>query len=166
LSDIVREEAKEIFHKQNPDKHISRAELQDTGNLLRQEGGPGVLAKRVSAKIKKSIQQEWLIDGIRNPAEISELKKLNHFYLIGLKTEPEVIIKRLISRKRVSDIAESSELLKRMEREWGIGEPEEGQQVGKCLKLADFTVKNNKTLNDLKIKVLELLSIIKEKNAN
>lgn len=164
LSDIVREEASKRLNKKKSLDHISRKELQDTGNQLRQEGGPGILAKLVSEKIKKSTCKEWLIDGIRNPAEIHELKKMNHFYLIGLKTDRDTIINRIKARKRKSDMTDHVELIKRMDREWGIGEPEDGQQVGKCMKLADFTVNNNKTINNLRHKILKILTHIKEKN--
>jgi len=164
LSDIVREEASKRPNKIKSNNQISREALQDTGNSLREKNGPGVLAKLVSDRIKNSKKTEWLIDGIRNPAEIQELKKMNHFYLIGLQSDRNIILNRLISRKRESDIADDSELIKRMDREWGIGEPEDGQQVGECMKLADFIVNNNKTITDLRTKIFKIIAIIKEKN--
>ncbi|MCK4751163.1 MAG: AAA family ATPase, partial [Bacteroidales bacterium] len=53
LSDIVREEAQKTG---NP---VSRAEMQNIGNRLRQQEGPGALAKRVRQKIRQSSQRRW-----------------------------------------------------------------------------------------------------------
>lgn len=151
LSDIVREEAKKRG------KNVSRLEMQDIGNSLRELEGPGVLGKRIREKIEISDYKKWIIDGIRNPAEISELKKLNSFFLLGLNTNFDIIQERIKKRRRDTDKANSIELKRRLDREWGIGEPEHGQQVGKCMKLSDFTVNNNKTLKNLRLNILKII---------
>jgi pantetheine-phosphate adenylyltransferase len=125
LSDMVRETA-----NQKGQKNISRQDMQNIGNQLRQQGGPGILAKRVREKINSTKKKTWIIDGIRNPEEVVELKKLPHFYLIGVKSDLEVLLKRLNSRNRETDQAQPSELKQVLRREWGNGEPAGGQQVG------------------------------------
>ena len=158
LSDIVRAEASK------KEKAVTREEMQDIGNRLREKGGEGVLGKMVREKISKSKQNKWVIDGIRNPAEVIELKKLNSFFLIGLTTPLYTIINRIKKRKRDTDTGDEIEAKKRIERERGIGESKHGQQVEKCLHMADFTVKNNKTIKDLESNILRTLNIIGEKN--
>ncbi len=158
LSDIVRAEASK------KEKAVTREEMQDIGNRLREKEGEGVLAKIVREKISKSKQNKWVIDGIRNPAEVIELKKLNSFFLIGLTTPLYTIINRIKKRKRDTDTGDEIEAKKRIERERGIGESKHGQQVEKCLHMADFTVKNNKTIKDLESNILRTLNIIGEKN--
>lgn len=158
LSDIVREEI-----RQRTD--ISRSQMQDIGNKLREEGGPAILARRVIRKIKSSLGKKWIIDGIRNPAEVLELKKLCPFHLIGVSADTAVILKRIDSRKRGTDRINISKLKKTIEREWGAGEPENGQQVGKCMKMADYTLENNGSLEELKKKCRKILSIIEGKHA-
>jgi len=37
----------------------------------------------------------------------------------------------------------------KVHREWGEGEPEDGQQVGKCMEKVDELIDNNGTLEDL-----------------
>ena len=158
LSDIVRAEASK------KEKAVTRKKMQDIGNRLREKGGEGVLGKMVREKISKSKQNKWVIDGIRNPAEVIELKKLNSFFLIGLTTPLYTIINRIKKRKRDTDTGDEIEAKKRIERERGIGELKHGQQVEKCLHMADFTVKNNKTIKDLESNILRTLNIIGEKN--
>jgi len=158
LSDIVRAEASK---RKTP---VTREEMQDLGNALREKGGEGVLAKKVREKISETMQKKWVIDGIRNPAEVIELKKLNSFFLIGLTTPLYTIINRIKKRKRDTDTGDEIEAKKRIEREKGVGESKHGQQVGKCLHMADFTVKNNKTIKDLESNILRILNIIGDKN--
>jgi hypothetical protein len=52
------------------------------------------------------------------------------------------------------------ELLASLEREWGAGEPCGGQQVGRCLAMADFAIANNGTLAELKARLDEILDKI------
>ncbi|MCP4218747.1 MAG: AAA family ATPase [bacterium] len=151
LSDIVREEIAKIG------RDVSRAESQDIGNRLRKEGGAGVLGKRVREKIEASDIEKWAVDGVRNPHEVDELKKLETFYLLGIDLNLDTLLSRIKSRKRSFDNADVDELKRRLDREWGIGEPEDGQQVGKCMALTDFTIDNNGSLEDLEKNIQTVL---------
>ena len=64
LSDMVREEAARAK------KEITRSDMQNIGNRLRELRGPGILGKRVREKIENSDYEKWVIDGIRHPSEI------------------------------------------------------------------------------------------------
>lgn len=158
LSDIVREEAGKSCRR------VTRNEMQDIGNRLRQQGGAGILGRRVREIIVSSPVERWVIDGIRNPAEILELRKLASFFLVAVESDIELIMARLRSRGRETDRLDDEELRKRLQREWGIGEPDDGQQVGPSMKLADFTVKNNGTLEELKREILKIISKVEEQN--
>ncbi len=160
LSDIVREEVVRLGRK------VTRAEMQDIGNSLRKYGGAGVLGTRVREKIEASAREKWVIDGIRNPAEVYELKKLESFNLIGIDTGIDIIISRIKSRNRDTDKATDSELKKRLDREWGIEEPEDGQQVGKCMKIADFFIYNDRSLPELRVEILKILTVINERQGS
>jgi len=151
LSDIVREEAAKTG------RTVTREEMQDTGNRLRADGGPGVLGRRVREKIVSLPPGKWVIDGIRNPHEVTELKKLKPFYLVAVLSERNRIVERLNRRKRDTDIADDRQLLERLDREWGKNEPEGGQQVGRCVDISDQFIDNNGSLGDLKEKVLKIL---------
>ncbi|HLP61470.1 MAG TPA: AAA family ATPase [Candidatus Deferrimicrobium sp.] len=155
LSDMVREE---IASRTSAGREVSRRETQDIGNRLRKEGGAGILGKKVRLKIESMDVEKWVIDGIRNPAEVTELRKLHGFYLLGIEAPIPTLLERVKSRKRGTDIDDDDVLLSHMDREWGNGEPEDGQQVGKCMDMADYIIENDNSLDDLKTDVLKVLA--------
>ena len=158
LSDIVREEAAITG------RIVTRDEMQDIGNRLRSNGGPGVLGKKVREKIENLPAGSWVIDGIRNPHEVTELRKLKSFTLLAIISGRDLILKRLMERMRDTDIADQQQLNERLDREMGKNEPEGGQQVGKCIEISDYFIDNNGSLDDLRAKVIETLRMMEEKN--
>jgi len=143
LSSMVREEARRRGIAEE------RELLMGVGNSMRKEGGAGILAKRALETISASGHDKWVVDGIRNPAEVVELKKGSDVYIVGVKTDLNLLADRILSRNRDSDPKDRDEVLRKVEREWGKGEPEDGQQVGKCMELTDYTIDNGGTLEDL-----------------
>lgn len=152
LSDIVRGEAARV------DPRVTRSQMQDIGNRLRQEGGAGVLGRMVRERIAAAQEKRWVIDGIRNPAEVLELKKINDFVLIGIDCDVPTILARMKRRGRETDQAAEEELRAGLEREWGDGEAAGGQQVGPTLAMADFTIANNGTIGELQARLNEVLN--------
>ena len=109
----------------------SRASMQDIGNRLRGRGrsrGTGRDGPRADRWPRPS--RRWVIDGIRNPAEVLELKKISDFFLIGIDSDIPTILARMKKRGRATDAVAEAELRASLEREWGLGEPAGGQQVG------------------------------------
>ena len=94
LSDIVRREAARENLK------VSRAGMQDIGNRLRAEGGAGVLGRLVREQVQAADARRWVIDGIRNPAEVLELRKMAGFYLLGIASDIPTILARMKKRAR------------------------------------------------------------------
>ncbi len=150
LSQEVRSVAKERGIE------LTRKNLQDLGNELRETEGIGVLAKRILNKIKENSNPNIIVDGIRNPAEIDVLKELNNFFLIAVDAPKKIRFDRFVKRNRESDPKIWEEFLKVDARDKGEGESETGQGVGKCMGRADFTLENNSTLEEIQNK-LEIL---------
>lgn len=154
LSDIVRREAARL------PVAPSRAGMQDIGNRLRTEGGAGVLGRLVREEVEASGVPRWVIDGIRNPEEVRELRRLRAFFLVAVDSPPETILRRMRQRGRSGDTAGEAELRRALEREWGLGEPAGGQQVGPTMALADFTVGNDGTLAEFQARLEAVLDKI------
>ena len=154
LSDAVREEAARRGGINRRD------DMQDLGNLMRRQGGAGILGDRIRRQIENSDITRWVIDGIRNPAEIVALRQLPRFYLIGVQAEIPIILERLKKRALATDQADDDELRRRLAREWGEGEPGDGQRVGDCLAESDFTVANNSDLATLEKSIAAVLAAI------
>jgi dephospho-CoA kinase len=151
LSDIVREEAK----RRNIE--LSRENLQNLGNSLRREFGPGILGKIVRERIEVESQKNWVIDGIRNPYEVYELRKMKDFYLIAVTAPIEILIERVISRRRAEDPESVDEIKEKILREIGDDQPEEGQRIKDCIAISDFTIVNIHSLSHLEEEVDKII---------
>lgn len=154
LSMMVREEARKRGLSEE------REVLMGVGNSMRTEGGAGILAKKALETIFGSGHDKWVVDGIRNPAEIDELKKGEGVYIVGIKTDLDLLVERIISRNRESDAKVRDDIVHKVRREWGEGESEDGQQVGKCMEKVDFLIENNGTLEELNQKFTEYYKTI------
>jgi dephospho-CoA kinase len=142
LSDEVREEAV----KRNIE--LTRENLQLLGNELRKNEGNGVLAQRILMKITDP-QKNYVINGIRNPAEVKELKNWPSFYMISVDAPQQMRFQRMMTRNRPSDPKIFYMFMKADNKDQGIGEEECGQQVSACMKLADVSIYNDFSLERL-----------------
>lgn len=147
LSHVVREEATKLNIKHE------RKLLQDVGNMLRENYGNNALVLKLLDKIES--RKNVIIDSIRNTAEIEELKKLDDFYLISIDAPVDVRFKKSQSRNRESDPKTYEQFLidESRDREEDL---ENGQQVEKCIKMADFFIYNNSSLEALNNKIEEI----------
>lgn len=148
LSKMVRAEAEKRGIEQ------VRENLQNLGNQMRKDEGTGVLAKKAREVIEASDHADWAIDGIRNPAEIEELRKMENFFCLGLHAERPTLIERIIRRGRESDPSTEEEIIHVIEKERGVNQPPDGQQVEKCVKMVDHLVINEGSLEELAATVL------------
>jgi len=135
---------------------VTRENLQFWGNKLREENGSGYLASLVVKKIKLQKYENVVVDGIRNPGELIELRKLKNFFLVSVDAPLEVRFKRAVERSRESDPVDYENFLKINNKDLGIGESATGQGVGLCMKQSDFELINNGTFEDINGKVEKL----------
>jgi len=131
---------------------------------MRKEFGNSVLAQKILMKISDP-QKNYVINGIRNPAEIQELKNWPGFYLIAVDAPQQLRFQRLMTRNRPSDPKVFYQFMKVDNKDQGIGEEECGQQVQQCIKLADVSIFNEYTLERLTDKVNFMIQQIINKDA-
>lgn len=144
LSDVIREELR------SKGLEASRDHLIACGNELREKFGPDVLARRAAA----GIHGPTVIDSIRNPAEVAFLRSLGNFVLVAVDAPLEVRFERARKRGR-NESASTLEEFRRKEEQEKTRE-ETGQQLDLCLKLADLTIINDGSLEELWQKLEEL----------
>ena len=143
LSDALREEATKSGLDHTRDTLIS------LGNELRKKFGSGILAKRINEKIKKekaAKKKSFVIDSIRNPGEIGELRKNKGFLLVGVVTDEKIRFQRLLKRGRLGDATTFENFRKQEDRE--NNNEASGQQLDKCLELADKHISSNGTIDE------------------
>ena len=154
LSDVIREEAT----KRNLEH--SRDNLIKLGNELRKKFGPNHLAKEINYKIesilKNNPKQNFVIDSIRSPFEAKKLMKKKEFILIGVDAPVETRFKRLLDRNRLGDAKTLEEFKNHEERE--NLKSDTNQQLDATFGMANEVILNNGTLEELHIKIDDLLN--------
>ena len=148
LSDIIRDEVR------SRGIEPGRENLIETGNDLRRRFGPSVLAERTLRKL--DIEHNYAIDSIRNPAEVETLTQSgHHFRLVRVDAAPEARFDRIRKRGRESDPTSFDAFNDLDERE-AVGD-EHSQNLAAVEELADHTILNDGTLDELRARVDELL---------
>lgn len=142
LSDIVREKTKEWGQE------MTRENLQNVGDSLRKKFGTSILAEMIAPTIKKNVNEMFVVDAIRNPAEVIYLQKEFNAYIIGITASAKKRFDLMQKRGKEYDPKTWEAFAKLEARDRGIGQSEFGQQVEKCLALADIVLENNGSLND------------------
>ena len=149
LSDVIREELSA------EGKEITRTNLIDKGNELRNEFGPGVLATKTAAKIEKD--KNYVVDSIRNPAEARELKKIPGFVLFYVTATSNTRFERMKSRDREED-PKTLEAFKKIEEIEAGGSDKNKQHLVGTVSLADKTISNDQDLLELYEKIDQALA--------
>ncbi len=140
LSGLLRNSFKEKYHKDA----LTRNELQDYGNELRNTNGSGYLACLAIDIIKKDSDNDyWVIDSIRNPFEIESFREYcSHFFLIGVFAKSET------RWTRIKGVYTGNEKDFTIDDERDSNEDfQHGQRVRDCFAISDLVIINNKNYN-------------------
>ncbi|MEM5802170.1 MAG: AAA family ATPase [Candidatus Aenigmatarchaeota archaeon] len=156
LSSIIRAEL------EKKKKDFNRKTLQDLGNEMRKKYGKHILAKLATDFMQKN-RQILIVDGIRNDGEADYLRKTfkDDFILIAVDAPREIRFERTLKRGRPTDPKTFEEFLEVDERDQGKNEPEYGQQVRKCIEMADIVFINDGTIEEFEKEIDKTLSQIK-----
>jgi len=143
FSDILVEEAK----KRGTEP--TKMNLSILGDELRTETGNAVLAKKILEKIDP--EKNYVLSGFRSPEEVYAIQnEVLDFYLVYIDADKATRFKR----RRPEDPRTEKEFFARDERDVS------NKGLGRVIEMADFTIANNGTLQELEKKVEELLSKI------
>lgn len=156
-----------IVHDQVRARGIStftRKTLQDVGDELRAKEGDGALAKRALDILNKEGSTRVIIEGIRNPGEVEFLRKLPHFVLISVDATRAVRFKRIVERGKPWDPKDWDGFLVVDSRDHEDEKNRNGQQVHKCMNMADYFIENNKDLDHLYPRIQEVIREISGKD--
>lgn len=144
LSDEVRKEAR------SRGLPITREVLQNLGDELRESFGRQVLAERALASVA-NVERNIVFDSIRNPGEICLFRNLLDIKIVGVDAPPELRAKWYLQRakERGEDVADLDHFFQASLRDSGYKENLSGQQVDKCMQMADIKLFNNGTKDDI-----------------
>jgi dCMP deaminase len=149
LSDVIRDElsARGLA--------VTRDALIQTGNELRQQHGPDVLARMTLKKIDPN--RNYIVDSIRNPSEVVALRQNGDFVLLNVEAPPEIRFERIRSRAREQDPKTLEEFL-RVEEAEKKRKAAHHQSIEETQAMADFTISNEGSLEDLHQKVIDVVT--------
>src|SRR5690242_12983505 len=153
LSDAIRDEIR------SRGDEPTRERLIIVGNELRQRYGSNILAERILAKIEDD--KHYVIDSIRNPAEVEAFRAAKHFKLIRIEAPPDVRFQRILSRQRESDPKTLEDFIALENRE-AEGD-DTSQNLVKVELMADYSLTNDGSLEKLYPQIDQLLiKLLKE----
>src|SRR5690606_3336370 len=128
----------------------NRSRLQEVGTNLRNTYGSQHLAERMAQELDHSpALLNVIVDGIKHPAEVNELRKKRFFRLLAIDAPEEVRFERIMARRRIGDPQDYDSFLEVDRRDRGIGGPETGQQVDSVIDMADQKIINVGTLEEM-----------------
>lgn len=157
LSDSIRDDLDELY----PGKRHSRRDFQDLGDEKRGEFGNDYWARRAGQRVSELRlrgKSKFVIDSIRNPAEITWFKKTLGLITIAVDAPLESRIEWAIKRQRSIDETKDEESIRRdFERDLGIDQPDYGQNVRGCIEMSDQLIINDGTEEDLDEKIEDVL---------
>lgn len=156
LSSIVHDEV-----KKKGLVNYDRTILQNTGDELRKKEGDGVLARRamqqLTANRKQLTETKVVIEGIRNPGEVEYLRSIPGFFLIAVDASAKIRFQRILERKKPWDPTDWESFKKVDGRDRGDKENTNGQQVRKCMEMADVKIKNEGGVKEVEREVEKIL---------
>ncbi|HUU38382.1 MAG TPA: AAA family ATPase [Candidatus Desulfaltia sp.] len=132
-------------------KESTRDELIAAGNALRRRYGADILARRAMKKVKN----RTVIDSIRNAREVAFLRRQDDFILVAVDAPAELRYARAQKRGRAESASTVEEFIAKEKEEMTGGRS--GQQLRRCLNLADVTIINDGTLEALHRRIEERL---------
>jgi dephospho-CoA kinase len=149
MGDVVRNEV----NKRNLEP--SGINIGKIAEELRKEGGSAIIAEKCVELIKKLNENIVIVDGVRSLSEVEIFRKFWKFPIIAIVVSDKLRFKRLFKRHRSDDPVSYEELKERDKREIGFG-------LNKLIESADYTIKNDSTVEKLKKRVRKVfLKIIK-----
>jgi len=146
ISDILeREAAKRKINIKKMASGKRRKTLQDIGNKLRKEKGLGVLVELAIAEARQKDTNLIVIESIKNPGEVIELKKYPNGYLMAIDAPYDVRWGRV--RDSYKRDQRQFDIDNGRDRNEGI---ESGQNVQTCVDLADIFITNERDMMEVK----------------
>lgn len=130
---------------------VKREDQQWLVNELRDRFGEDILAKAVKKKIKNSDSDFILLNGVRVQDDFEMVKEVGG-KLVYIQTKPKLRWKRMKERGEKKDDDVSYE--KFLELDKGRSE----REIEKIGKKADFTIKNNKSKEELEKEVIKIIN--------
>ncbi len=132
---------------------LTRKNLGELMLKIRKEEGMGAVAKRLVPLVEKEGAEFVVYEGARSVEEVDELRRKYRVILIAINASPQARFKRLQRRGRSDKPRGWADFEERDNRELGVG-------IAKLIALADRTVENEDSKDDLKRRTRRILQVV------
>ena len=137
---------------------ITRDYLTEVANDLRSKFGNDILSKRTAEYLGTAKSDYFVIDSIRNPKEIEFFKSQYDMRVVAITADQRIRYERFIERKTNSEPMSFERFCEIDNKElYGDG-GSHSQRVKDCMDMADKTLENNGSVEELETKIDKMLS--------
>jgi dephospho-CoA kinase len=143
LSDVLKDEVKKRGLE------VTRLNCNIVSNDLRGSLGADILARRTAEIVKNEDPEYVVIDAIRNPKEIEFLREEFDIKIIGVIADQKKRFEMFRSRGTYKDELQTFEEFRKFDDLELKQEGEHKQQTKACLDMAEITIENNGTVEEL-----------------
>jgi dCMP deaminase len=148
LSDVLREEAAK------EGKEITRDNLVELGNRLRNAHGPSVLAEKIFSRLDP--EKHYVIDSIRHPSEVQVFRRRTDFILAAVRAPERLRFERLKQRARESDPKTFEDFLA-LEAKEAKSANSHDQQLDQAIAMHDAVLENTGPVKMLHDEIKKLM---------
>lgn len=141
LSKILTEQGKEL----------TRGNMNELANGLRADNHPAILIQKLLEEAQNDGGRA-IIESIRTPGEATLLRKFKNFRLLAVDADPRVRYERVVVRGSSTDKVTFEQFIADEQKEMTSTDPNK-QNISKCFELADATLHNDGSLEDLKAQI-------------
>ena len=139
---------------------VNRDNMVVVANDLREKNNSAYIAEQLYERAKKSVNN-CIIESLRTIGEVESLKAKGNFYLFAVDADAKTRYERISERKSETDNISYETFVENEKREMDSNDLNK-QNISACIKLADFVLLNNGTIEDLNKKVEEIINEIQK----
>ena len=146
---------KEIERRGMP---VNRDSMTIVGNDLRKQHSPSYITDELYKQAQET-GKNCIIESVRTPLEVSELRKHSNFYLFAIDADAKVRYERIVVRGSSTDNVSFETFIANEQREMTSDDPNK-QNLKACIEQADYLFSNDGNFDDLHQKIEEVLDKI------
>lgn len=137
---------------------VNRDTLTEVANDLRAKNSPSYITDQLYLRAVAE-GKNAVIESVRTPGEIHSLREKGSFFLFAVDANQEIRYKRIYQRGSETDHVSFETFQMNEEREMSNTDPNK-QNLGVCIKEADFVFQNNGNIDELYNEVEKVLQKI------
>lgn len=139
---------------------VNRDSMVKVANDLRARHSPSYIVDQLYEQALL-IGKNCVIESIRTPGEVDSLRRKDNFILLAVDAEPQSRYDRIVNRNSETDRVSYQTFIGNEQREMNSADPNK-QNLRKCIEMADYVFKNNKSISDLRAQVETTISHLLE----